>query len=138
MSVKRYNIEPDLIKPAGEELAKFDRRSLGRFGEDEASDYLLNEGFEILKRNFRNRFGEVDIIARKGACVYFVEVKTRRTGSCGYPEESVNGLKKNKILRTALWYLNGEGSAFKRYNISFALAAIYIKGGSMNIKFMEF
>jgi len=136
--VKRYNIEPGLIKPVCKGLAKLDRRSLGIFGEDEASGYLSNEGFEILKRNFRNRFGEVDIIAKKGACVHFIEVKTRRTGSCGYPEESVNGLKKNKILRTALWYLNGEGSAFKSYNISFALVAIYIKGGSMNIKFMEF
>jgi len=136
--VKPYITERDSIRKSGGEIAKLDRISLGRFGEDEASFYLLNKGFEILKRNFRNRFGEVDIIAIKGASVHFVEVKTRRTNSCGYPEESVNGLKKNRILKTALWYLNGEGSAFKNHSISFGLVAIYINGGSINLKFIEF
>lgn len=114
------------------------RKELGRLGEDEASVYLAAEGFDVLRRNFRNRFGEVDIIAGKGRTIFFIEVKTRRSVQCGFPEESVNGPKKNKILRTALWYLNGEGRAYKNLNISFALVAIYISGNSMDIKFIEF
>lgn len=96
--MKQYNTGPDSTEGALRSL-ELDRKALGRFGEDEAIPYLLSEGFEILRRNFRNRFGEVDIIARKGSAVHFIEVKTRRTNSCGYPDECVNSLKKNKILR---------------------------------------
>ena len=136
--MKRYNTGPGSVNPAPAGNKYLDSKELGRMGEDEASKFLLSEGFEILKRNFRNRFGEVDIIARKGSAVHFIEVKTRRSNSCGYPEECVNGLKKNKIQRTALWYLNGDGSAFKNYNISFALVAVYVEENAMRINLIEF
>lgn len=56
---------------------------LGRYGEDLATDYLKDQGYDVLERNIRYRFGEVDIIAKKENMLIVVEVKTRRTHTYG-------------------------------------------------------
>lgn len=81
------------------------RQHTGKTGEDMAVDYLRERGYEILERNFRCSFGEMDIIGRQGAVLAFVEVRTRRTDGFGQPLESVGPVKQKKLSRIALFYL---------------------------------
>ena len=79
--------------------------SLGKLGEEIASDFLKNKGYKIIERNFRTRFGELDIIAKDGNCLVFIEVKTRKNLFFGLGRESITLSKQNKIRHTALFYL---------------------------------
>jgi putative endonuclease len=72
----------------------------GQFGERLAQDYLLEQGYTILEKNYRYKRAEIDIIARKDELLLFVEVKTRTTDTYGFPEEAVS-LKKEKLLLDA-------------------------------------
>lgn len=78
---------------------------LGRFGEDEAARYLRLRGYRILARNFRCRLGEIDIIARRGRCLVFVEVKQRRDARFAEAREFVTARKQARILAAAQLYL---------------------------------
>jgi len=69
---------------------------IGQKGENLATDYLLKNNFEILDRNYREGRIEIDIIAKKNKCLYFIEVKTRTNLNYGYPEESVKS-KDSKL-----------------------------------------
>ncbi|MCK4881465.1 MAG: YraN family protein, partial [Candidatus Omnitrophica bacterium] len=85
------------------------RTQLGQAGEDAAVAFLEREGYQILRRNFRNKFGEIDIIAKDRDTVCFVEVKTRTSEAYGSPFESVTKSKQRKIIYVALSYLNAQG-----------------------------
>ncbi len=82
-----------------------DRKLLGRLGEDLAAAMLYAEGFSILDRNFRSRYGEIDIVCLKSGVIWFTEVKTRTCEAFGEPEEAVNGLKQYRMRKTAEYYL---------------------------------
>jgi len=81
-------------------------KEIGRKGELVAVDYLIHKGYIIIEKNFFHRRFEIDIIARQNDTLVFVEVKTRRTKSFGYPEESVDNKKIQHILRCADYYIN--------------------------------
>jgi len=81
------------------------RREVGSRYEELAADYLKRQGYEILERNYRDRLGEIDIIAKEGRYLVFVEVKYRRDLENGYPEEAVYGRKQQRIRHTASYYL---------------------------------
>ena len=81
------------------------RRALGDRGENAAERQLRKAGMDILARGFRYRGGEIDLIARDGVELVFVEVKTRSSADFGDPEESITWAKRRKILRTATYYL---------------------------------
>lgn len=78
---------------------------IGRAGEKIAIDYLLKNNYQIIKKNFTCRWGEIDIIAKKGDILYFIEVKTRRSLKYGFPEESVNYFKLNSLKRAVNFFL---------------------------------
>lgn len=80
-------------------------RELGKLGEDLAEKYILNQGFSIIQRNFRTRSGEIDIIAKDGKYIVFIEVKARRSISFGFPREAVDKNKQIKIRDIASLYL---------------------------------
>ena len=80
------------------------RQALGRKGEEVAVDFLKKQGYRIIKRNYRCRAGEIDIIANQGSSLAFVEVKTRRSTRFGLPEEAVSYEKKRHLTRVALGY----------------------------------
>ena len=65
---------------------------------------MTEQGYQIIEYNFRCRLGEIDIVARDGAYLVFVEVKYRRNGGSGNPLEAVNGKKQKIISRTASYY----------------------------------
>jgi putative endonuclease len=79
---------------------------LGGQGEEAAATYLKKYcHYTIIKRNYRTRIGEIDIIAKDKDILVFVEVKTRRNEHCGRPSESVERRKQWKLQRVALTYL---------------------------------
>jgi len=87
------------------------RQHLGKTGEELASNYLKKKGYSILARNYRRKFGEIDIIAKKGAYLVFVEVKTRSGTTHGHPMEAITFRKQKQICKVAQCYL-AENSLF--------------------------
>jgi putative endonuclease len=87
-------------------VPKGDHKVIGSAGEEIAGRYLEENGFEIADRNWRTRSGELDIVARRGKMLVFVEVKTRRSKTFGSPEEAVTPAKARKIRQLASEYLS--------------------------------
>lgn len=85
------------------------KRAVGTAYERQAGAYLLGQGYEILQYNYRCRQGEIDIVAKEGGYLVFVEVKYRRGQGSGAPAEAVNWKKQRAISRTALFYCLSHG-----------------------------
>ncbi len=81
---------------------------LGRIGEEEAAVFLKKRGFKIICLNYRNRLGQIDIIAKQRRTICFLEVKTRQSDRFGQPKEAINSLKQRKISQAALMFLKQE------------------------------
>lgn len=77
----------------------------GKEGEKIAAVYLKKKGYRIIEQNYRCPIGEIDIVARDKNELVFVEVKTRKSVSLGYPEQAVGFKKQKKISNLAMWYL---------------------------------
>ena len=80
----------------------------GLKGEDIASEYVLRKGYEIVERNFSNKFGEIDIIAKDKNILVFIEVKTKIGIEFGLPEEMVGKGKLYRIQHMAQLYMKGK------------------------------
>ncbi|MFA6017483.1 MAG: YraN family protein [Patescibacteria group bacterium] len=111
------------------------QKNLGKTGEDLASDFLKSHSFSILEKNFHSKFGEIDIIASKNHCLYFVEVKTRSSLDHGQPYEAVNKRKISHIKRVAQYYLLQK--KIEDYKLKVAVFSIVIKNGITDMKFWE-
>lgn len=102
-----------------------DNRELGLVGENAAAEMLRIKGYRILRRNYRCKMGEIDIIASRGANISFVEVKTRRNDSFGRPCEAVDRRKQEHIRRAASCYLKEiEQKGYVPLGISFDVIEI--------------
>jgi putative endonuclease len=91
----------------------------GKEGEKIAAAFLKKNGYRICEINFRCILGEIDIIARDKDEIVFVEVKTRKSGELGYPEQAVGIRKQKKMSQLALWYLQKENitDACSRFDV---------------------
>lgn len=78
---------------------------IGTEAEHRAARFLVAHGYTIVARNFRTRFGELDIVARDGDTLVFVEVRRRSSADFGHAAESVNALKRARVSKQALRYL---------------------------------
>jgi len=105
------------------------RQNKGQAGEDMAVDFLTGNGMKIVERNFRCPPGEIDIIAKHGQTIVFVEVRTRHTKGFGTPEESITALKRTRLIRAAQWYLKQR----KLYNTSARFDVVTIRWNSDNL-----
>lgn len=81
------------------------KRKLGDIGEEKACIYLVSKGYAILERNYATKLGEIDIIAKNGDVLIFVEVKTMHSGGVMRPEDNLTQEKLGKIQRSAHIYL---------------------------------
>ena len=81
-------------------------QNTGLHGEDIAVSFLETQGYSIVARNYRQRFGEIDIVAQDGETLVFVEVKTRRSDRFGSPFEAIDTRKQIKISRMAQDYIS--------------------------------
>ena len=77
---------------------------IGKWGENKAAEYLAQRGQEIIARNVRTPYGEIDIVTQQGNITIFVEVKTRTSNKMGLPEESITPRKREHMLATADHY----------------------------------
>ena len=82
------------------------RRQIGVWGEAQVADYLRKKGYALLAHSYACRYGEIDLIARKGGTICFVEVKLRSKLDFGLPREAVTAAKRERLRKTAQWYLS--------------------------------
>ena len=95
-----------------------DSRQKGGWGEERAARDLRLRAYRILEKNYRCRLGEIDLIARRGGFLVFVEVKLRRTDRFGEAREFVGRSKQERILATAqLWLQEHETSLQPRFDV---------------------
>jgi putative endonuclease len=92
---------------------------LGKSGENYACLELERLGYEILHRRFRTRIGEIDVVARDGDTLVFIEVKARRSGRFGPPAEAVGPQKRHKLMQMATSYIfaSRAGNARCRFDV---------------------
>ena len=103
---------------------------LGKIGEALAVNYLKQKGYQILETNYRNKLGELDVIAYKDKTTIFVEVKTRTDDHKGMPREAVNYYKKKKLIEVATVYQKSKGRLDERCRFD----CIEIMGGEDNYR----
>ncbi len=101
-------------------------RDLGKQGEALAVQLCRKRGLSVLETNFRTPCGEIDIIAREGAIIVFIEVKTRSSRAFGSPLEAVTARKRTKIRNAALCYLRKFSSEVP---VRFDVISITVEGG---------
>lgn len=82
------------------------RKNLGNLGERLAAGKLTEMGYRIIATNWRCEIGELDIVAWHGDCLTFIEVRTRRGGRAGTPEESITPVKRQRLQNLVEAYLN--------------------------------
>jgi len=95
------------------------RQKFGEKGEELAVRRLKKSGYKIIETNYRNPLGEIDIIAKEGDTIVFVEVKSRRSIRFGNPKQAITVRKQKKISMVALCYLKatGQGAARARFDV---------------------
>lgn len=94
-------------------------KKLAKLGEEVAEKLLVSKGYSIIKKNFVFGKGEIDIIAKDGDCLVFVEVKTRRNFDFGEPEYSITKSKQRQLkkIAEAYFYVNGLQEQYCRFDV---------------------
>ena len=100
--------------------------ALGAWGEEKAARFLTEQGYQIIRRNYHSRYGEIDLIAENMEYLIFVEVKLRKSVSHGLPEEAVTPAKQEKLRLTAQQYLQVHET---KKQPRFDVVALYAKDG---------
>lgn len=112
-----------------------DRLELGKKGENLALKTIRSMGYKDILQNYRCRLGEIDLIARDGDTLVFLEIKTRRTGSTAYAKEAVNVRKRRQISKVALNYMKTNNCENTRAR--FDVVAISLVGSSPKIEVIK-
>lgn len=113
-------------------MTTFSRQELGALGEQIAVDHLSGLGMSILARNWRCRYGELDIVAAEnGDTVVFVEVKTRSGDGFGGVEQAVTPRKVRRLRRLAGLWLAGQDSRWSQVRID--VVGVRMGGGSPSV-----
>jgi len=113
------------------------RQELGKLGEKLAKKFLKKRGYHIRETNFRCRRGEIDIVARKKNYLVFVEVRTKSNLDFGTPEESITQSKKEKLITSALTYINTHKNLPSLWRIDVVAIEVDDKGKTKRIDLIE-
>jgi putative endonuclease len=108
---------------------KTPRAKTGELGEAIAARYVERAGMTLLARNYRGPHGEIDLVARDGEELVFVEVRTRRSAEFGSPEESLTQRKRGTMVACALAYLEEHGGRGDPWRID--LVAVELAGNRL-------
>jgi putative endonuclease len=115
---------------------KTSRQITGRWGEEAAAEFLAENGYELVARNVHGAHGEIDIVAKKEGMLIFVEVKTRRSHTFAYPEDSVTRRKQVYMLSAAEEYLQSHPESGDSWQFD-VIAVEGIPGGEAQITHFE-
>ena len=102
---------------------------LGKSGEEAAVNFLKNNGYRILARNYKTKLGEIDIIARDKDTLCFIEVKTRHSDRYGLPAEAVSLPKQRQIAKAALFFLKERNLLEKKARFD-VVSVLYSEGAA--------
>lgn len=94
---------------------------VGKIGEKIAKEFLVKQGYKIIEQNYKNKYAEIDLVAKKGKDLVLIEVRTKVGDNFGTPEETINKTKMRKLRGNAMAYM-----AIKKWNGSFRIDAICI------------
>ncbi|MGB9594865.1 MAG: YraN family protein [Candidatus Poribacteria bacterium] len=111
------------------------KKLVGNKGESIAEDYLKQKGYKIIQKNYRCRFGEIDIIAKDQDTIVFVEVRTKQNDNFGSPQDSITPAKIEKISKTSLSFI--QEKKFAGFSYRFDFIAITFSQGKPNIEHIE-
>ena len=112
-----------------------DNKNKGKQGEALACDFLKENGFVIVCQNYWSPLGEIDIVAKKEDCLYFVEVKYRKTEYYGTLRDAITFKKKQNMKNSALYYLNKEKPKRKGFLISFL--GVFVSNDQIHYDFID-
>lgn len=102
-----------------------------------AAEALISQGYCILERNFRCRYGEIDLIAEDRQDLVFVEVKTRRGTAYGLPEEAITARKRQKIIEVATYYLDLHSCFDRSWRVDVVAVQLSVGGKLEEIRFYQ-
>lgn len=98
-------------------------KDIGNYGEDISYDFLKKQGYYILSRNFRTRYGEIDIICKKDDLIIFIEIKSRYNYNHGSPIEAITYSKQMQIIKLCKFYIYTNN--LTKYNIRFDVIEVF-------------
>ena len=107
---------------------------IGNKGEIIAANYLANKGFQVLEKNFKTRYGELDLVALEADCIVFVEVKTRTSTKFGVPEDSVTPQKIERLQKAGLLWLQEHPEAPDDWRVDVIALLIDARNFVLDIK----
>ncbi len=113
------------------------RQEVGKLGEKIALKFLKKKGYHIRETNLRCHTGEIDIIAKQKDYLVFVEVRTKSNLDFGTPEESITQRKKEKLITSALSYINEHQNLPSLWRIDVVAVEIDQKGKAKRIELIE-
>jgi len=113
------------------------RRALGQAGESLAAQELERRGYRIVARNWRCPVGEIDIVAEKDDALIIVEVRTRRGGERGTPEESITPAKQAKLIEVALTYVQAHSADDRDWRIDVVAVELSPRGELIRLDVIE-
>ena len=119
------------------------KQIIGQKGEDIAADYIKSNGLSILGRNYRKKWGEIDIIARGGGLIHFIEVKTvsrdviRVTSDNYEPEDNIHPWKIKRLHRAIQTYLSEHNFDEEDWVLDAVSVYLNKNGGVLNIEYIE-
>ena len=113
----------------------FDKVSKGKEAEAEAVKFLKGRGYRIMERNYRCPFGEVDLVAKDGDTIVFVEVKSNSTSDFGPPKGRVDSRKQRRIIRSSLHYLTRH--RLTDLHVRFDVVSIEFRDGSVTTELVK-
>lgn len=108
---------------------------VGIKGEEISAEYLIKKGYSILEKNYRSKYGEIDLITLDDKEIVFIEVKTRTNLKYGMPCEAVNNKKKKCIIRTAKQYIYI--NKYENLDIRFDIIEIYLSENKYKINHLK-
>ncbi len=111
------------------------RQALGARGEEYVAGYIQRQRMAVLERNYRCRLGEIDIIAKDGDTVAFIEVKTRSGSRFGSPAEAVTEAKKQKLLKAAYDYIASRDVG--DVGLRFDVAEVFVQDNGFSINYIK-
>ncbi len=112
------------------------RRSRGKEAENIACKFIKRHGLKVIKKNFRSKFGEIDIIALDKNTLVFLEVRSVSSLKFGLPEESITSSKKRKLVNTAQVFIKNN-ETMKKYSYRFDFIGIVWKTDKPDIKWIK-